>query len=142
MAQSENIVASLEAALDAEAAAFDAARESEKMDDLLIPLPPEPEIFLISLATFESEALALAAWEKISTTHAGLLRKLPFELRPLDLGYLSDLASNNDADADDGDGAVGQYVELIVGPVDSPLKSRTLCAVLRAHGHVCRTIEK
>ena len=142
MAQSENTVASLEAALDAEAAAFDAARESEKMDDLLIPLPPEPEIFLISLATFESEALALAAWEKISTTHAGLLRKLPFELQRLDLGDLSDLASSDDADADDGDGAVGQYVELIVGPVDSPLKSRTLCAVLRAHGHVCRTIEK
>ena len=114
-------------------------KDSESDEGLFIASQSEPEIFLISLATFESEVLALAAWEKISTTHAGLLHKLPFELRPIDL---SDLASSDDADANDGDGAVGQYVELIVGPVDSSLKSRTLCAVLRAHGHVCRTIEK
>ena len=100
-----------------------AAAETEEI--FFPPLPPEPEIFLISLATFESEAAALEAWEKISTTHAGLLRNLPFELLPFDMGE---------------DGGDGQFVELIVGPLDTPLKTRTLCGTLRAHGHVCRPI--
>jgi hypothetical protein len=126
----ENNLASLEAALDAEAAEFEALSAADTEQDILPPLPPEPEIFLISLATYESEAAALDAWGLISKTHAGLLRKLPFELSPLQVG---------EADADND---TGQYVELIVGPLDSPLKSRTLCAALRAHDHVCRTIER
>ena len=125
----EDAIASLDAALEAEAAAFDAASAAaaETEEIFFPPLPPEPEIFLISLATFENEAAALEAWEKISTTHAGLLRNLPFELLPFDMGE---------------DGGDGQFVELIVGPLDTPLKTRTLCGTLRAHGHVCRTIEK
>ena len=117
------------ASLDAEAAEFDATGAAEAEEDILPPLPPEPEIFLISLATYESEAEALEAWEMISETHAGLLRKLPFVLQPIEM----------EAGGEEG---AGQYVELIVGPLDSPLKSRTLCAALRAHKHVCRTIEK
>ncbi|MBT5037523.1 MAG: hypothetical protein HOM52_03340 [Rhodospirillaceae bacterium] len=128
----ENKVARLDAALDAEATAFDAELAPDTTDadeDILPPLPPEPEIFLISLATYESEAAALEAWQIISTTHAGLLRKLPFEFQPIEAAA---------ADGED----TGKYVELIVGPLDTPLKSRTLCATLRAHGHVCRTIER
>ena len=126
----ENQVARLDAELDAEATVFDAELTPDTTDeDILPPLPPEPEIFLISLATYESEAAAREAWEIIRTTHAGILRKLSFEFQPVEVA------------AADGEGT-DQYVELIVGPLDTPLKSRTLCAALRAHGHVCRTIER
>ncbi len=125
----ETVMENKIASLDAEAAEFDATGAAEAEEDILPPLPPEPEIFLISLATYESEAEALEAWEMISETHAGLLRKLPFVLQPIEM----------EAGGEEG---AGQYVELIVGPLDSPLKSRTLCAALRAHKHVCRTIEK
>ena len=121
----EQLIASLDAELDQEAAAFaavlDAATEAE---DAPSPLPPEPEIFLISLATYETEALAVAAWQDMRNTHAGLLRQLPYELQPIDLG-------------DDG-----RFYELIVGPFESPVQTRSLCGALRAHGHVCRTIDR
>lgn len=123
----EKLIATLEAELDQEAAAFDAVLEAAEEDagvDVLEPLPPEPEIFLISLATFETEALAKAEWAKIRKTHAGLVGRLPHELQPIDTG---------------GD---ERFFELIVGPLDSPLQSRALCGALRAHGHVCRTIDK
>ena len=119
----EQLIASLDAELDQEAAAFaavlDAATEAED-----VPLPPEPEIFLISLATYETEALAEAAWEDMRNVHAGLLRQLPHELQPTDLG-------------DDS-----RFYVLIVGPLDSRVQSRSLCGALRAHGHVCRTIDR
>ena len=123
----EELIATLEAELDEEAAAFDAVLEAAEQDadeDVLEPLPPEPEIFLISLATFETRALAEAEWEKISKTHAGLVGRLPHELQPIDMG--------------DGE----RFFELIVGPLDSPVQTRSLCGALRAHGHVCRTIDK
>ncbi len=126
----ERLIASLEAELDEEAVAFAAVPDAaaDQVDDadeaVLEPLPRAPEIFMISLATFETEALAIAAWEKISKTHAGLLHRLPYKLQPIDMG-------------DDG-----QFFELIVGPLDSPVKSRSLCGALRAHDHVCRTIDK
>ena len=123
----EKLIATLEAELDQEAAAFDAVLEAAEEDagvDVLEPLPPEPEIFLISLATFETEALARAEWAKIRKTHAGLVGRLPHKLQPIDTG---------------GDEL---FFKLIVGPLDSPLQSRALCGVLRAHGHVCRTIDK
>ena len=123
----EKLIATLEAELDQEAAAFDAVLEAAEEDagvDVLEPLPPEPEIFLISLATFETEALAKAEWAKIRKTHAGLVGRLPHELQPIDTG---------------GD---ERFFELIVGPLDSPVQSRALCGALRAHGHVCRTIDK
>ncbi|MBR46358.1 MAG: hypothetical protein CMM31_07745, partial [Rhodospirillaceae bacterium] len=96
---------------------------AEEAGDAL-PLPPEPSLFMISLATYETETLALAAWDKMRTTHAGLLARLPYELQPVDMGD------------------EGQFVELIVGPLDSPTRSRALCAALRAHNHVCRTIDR
>lgn len=121
----EQLIASLDAELDEEAAAFaavlDAATEAE---DAPPPLPPEPEIFLISLATYETEALAEAAWQDMQNIHAGLLRQLPHELQPIDMG-------------DDG-----RFYELIVGPFESPVQTRSLCGALRAHGHVCRTIDR
>jgi len=129
----ERLIASLEAELDDEAAAFEAVLDAaeDQVDDAdeadeaaLVALPRAPEIFMISLATFETEALAIAAWEKISKTHAGLLRRLPYKLQPIDMG-------------DDS-----QFFELIVGPLDTPVQSRSLCGALRAHGHVCRTIDK
>jgi len=78
----------------------------------------------ISLATYETESLALATWDKIRTTHAGLLTRLSYKLQPIDMGD------------------EGQYVELIVGPLDSLTRALSLCAVLRDHNHVCRTIER
>ena len=129
----ENLIASLEAELDDEAAAFEAvldaaAGQVDQVDDadedVLEPLPPAPEIFMISLATFETRALAEAEWAKISKTHAGLVGRLPYEFQPVDMG-------------DDS-----QFFELIVGPFDSPVQTRSLCGALRAHGHVCRTIDK
>ena len=123
-AAEENLIASLDAELDQEAAEFAAVFDAATEEVILLPLPPEPEIFLISLATFETEALAVAAWQKMSATHAGLLRRLPYELQPIDMGE------------------DGQFFELIVGPLDTPVQSRSLCGALRAHGHVCRTIDK
>ena len=126
----ENLIASLEAELDKEVAAFEsvldaAADQEDEVDEVVLePLPPVPEIFLISLATFETRALAEAEWDKISKTHAGLVGRLPHEFQRVDMG-------------DDS-----QFFELIVGPFDSPVQSRSLCGALRAHGHVCRTIDK
>ncbi|MEE8172908.1 MAG: tetratricopeptide repeat protein [Alphaproteobacteria bacterium] len=120
----KNLIASLDAELDQEAAEFAAVLDAATEEDILLPLPPEPEIFLISLATFETEALAVAAWQEMSATHAGLLRRLPYELQPIDMGE------------------DGQFFELIVGPLDTPVQSRSLCGALRAHGHVCRTIDR
>jgi len=121
----ERVVLSVKALLEDEGAAITLeAAEEDAGVDVLEPLPPEPEIFLISLATFETEALAKAEWAKIRKTHAGLVGRLPHELQPIDTG---------------GD---ERFFELIVGPLDSPLQSRALCGALRAHGHVCRTIDK
>lgn len=129
----EKLIASLEAELDEEAVAFEAVLDAaenqvdqaDEVDEAALePLPRAPEIFMISLATFETRALAEAAWEKISKTHAGLMRRLPYKLQPIDMG-------------DDS-----KFFELIVGPLDSPVQSRSLCGALRAHGHVCRTIDK
>ncbi len=147
----ENLIASLNAELDQEAQSFSTASETPEpdstappgetpdgdapdtaesdsaqpaRDDEPPPLPPEPSLFMISLATYETEALALEAWDIMRTTHAGLLARLPYELQPVDMGD------------------EGQFVELIVGPLDSPTRSRALCAALRAHSHVCRTIDR
>ncbi|MDA0229743.1 MAG: hypothetical protein O3B21_06090 [Proteobacteria bacterium] len=132
----EKLIASLEAELDDEAAAFESGRgavadqvdQVDQVDDAveaaLEPLPPAPEIFMISLATFETRALAEAEWAKISKTHAGLVGRLPHEFQLVDMG-------------DDG-----QFFELIVGPLKSSVQSRSLCGALRAHDHVCRTIDK
>ncbi|MDP6476164.1 MAG: tetratricopeptide repeat protein [Alphaproteobacteria bacterium] len=119
-----NLVASLDAELDQEAAAFAAVLDAADGEEASQPLPPEPSTFLISLATFETKSLAVAAWEQIRKTHAGLLYRLPYHLEPIDMG------------------ADGQFFELIVGPLDSPVRSRSLCGALRAHGHVCRTIDR
>ncbi len=119
-----DLIASLDAELDEEAAAFAAVLDAAGGKEASQPLPPEPSIFLISLATFETKALAVAAWEQIRRTHAGLLYRLPYQLEPIDMG------------------ADGQFFELIVGPLDSPVRSRSLCGALRAHGHVCRTIDR
>ena len=86
--------------------------------------PPEPSLFTISLATYETEALALAAWKKMRSNHADLLARLPYELLPVDMGD------------------EGQYVELVIGPLDSQTRSRALCAALRAYNYVCRTIDR
>jgi len=90
----------------------------------LEPLPAEPPASFVSLSTFETEALALAAWDKLRTTHAGLLARLPYELHPIDMGDEY------------------RYVELIIGPFDSPTRSHSLCAALRAYNHSCRTIDR
>ena len=126
----KKLIASLESKLDEEAAAFeallDAAEGKEKESDEVVPEPlrPAPEIFMISLATFETRALAEAEWEIISKNHAGLVGRLPHKYQPVDIG---------------GD---SQFFELIVGPLDSPVQSRLLCGALRAHGHGCWTIDK
>ena len=126
----KKLIASLESKLDEEAAVFeavlDAAADQEKEADEVVPEPlrPAPEIFMISLAAFETRALAEAEWETISKNHAGLIGRLPHEFQPVDIG-------------DDS-----QLFELIIGPLDSPVQSRLLCGALRAHGHVCRTIDK
>ncbi len=124
------LIASLESKLDEEAAAFEAVLDAvageEKESDEVVPEPmqPAPEIFMISLATFETKALAEAEWKMISKNHAGLVGRLPHEIRSVDVG---------------GD---SQFYELIVGPLDSPVQSRLLCGALRAHGHLCWTIDK
>ncbi len=124
------LIASLESKLDEEAAAFEAvldvAANQEKEVDEVAPKPlrPAPEIFMISLATFETRALAEAEWETIRKNHAGLVGRLPHEFQPVDIG-------------DDS-----QFFELIVGPLDSPVQSRLLCGALRANGYACRTIDK
>ena len=100
----------------------DALLERLGVHDRALPLPPEPEIFLISLATYETEALAEAAWEDMRNVHAGLLRQLPHELQPTDL-------------SDDS-----RFYVLIVGPLDSRVQSRSLCGALRAHGSLPLTM--
>jgi len=88
------------------------------------PATSEPSLFLISLEIYETKALALAALDKMRTIHADLLAHLPYELQPVDMGD------------------EGQYVELIIGPFDSPTRSRALCSALRAYNHVCRAIDR
>ena len=82
--------------------------------------------YFLDLSTYKNRTAARLAWEEITSTNSNLFQKLLVKIQP------TTIESEE----------FGQYVKLIVGPIESGIQSIKLCDILRSQGYTCQTVDK